>query len=358
MIVKNEAHIIERCLASMVPHIDTYLISDTGSTDATIETIRNFMTRHGKPGEVIERPWVNFAHNRNEALGMSRARADFSMFIDADETLETQPDLTFPTLDLDAYEVAISFSEGSMTFYRLQLVRNSLPFRYEGVLHEAIVCDVPFRRGRIMGTTIRSHADSARNVGNIQEKYARDALVLEDALRREPNHARYMFYLGQSYKDAGQLEKSLDAYRKRIAMNGFDEETWYAELMCARLLYRLERIDEAKLTYLRAYERRPTRAESLCELARLYRTSHEYHLAHLFATRASELRLPQDVLFVETDAHGWRALDELSISAYYVGKYDQSRSVCEALLLRRDLPEKERSRVEKNLEFARAKVSR
>ena len=37
MIVKDEAHIIERCLHSVKPLIDKVLIVDTGSSDNTIE---------------------------------------------------------------------------------------------------------------------------------------------------------------------------------------------------------------------------------------------------------------------------------------------------------------------------------
>ena len=40
MIVKNEAHVIERCIASVRPIIDAYLIVDTGSEDGTQDVIR------------------------------------------------------------------------------------------------------------------------------------------------------------------------------------------------------------------------------------------------------------------------------------------------------------------------------
>ena len=62
MIVKDEAHIIQRCLASVKPLIDSWLIVDTGSTDGTQTVIREIL--HDVPGEIVERPWVNFAHNR------------------------------------------------------------------------------------------------------------------------------------------------------------------------------------------------------------------------------------------------------------------------------------------------------
>ena len=69
MIVKNEAHVIRRCLDSVRPFIDCWVIVDTGSTDGTQELIREVM--RDIPGELRERPWKNFAHNRNEALSLT-----------------------------------------------------------------------------------------------------------------------------------------------------------------------------------------------------------------------------------------------------------------------------------------------
>lgn len=357
MIVKNEAHVIERCLASLVPHIDEYSIVDTGSTDDTVATIEAFMARHQKSGKVVSRPWVDFSHNRNEALELARPRADFSLFIDADETLEVEKGFAIPALHMDAYEIPIRLKNSEMTFYRLQLVSNALPFRYVGVLHEVITCPRQFRRGRLTGATIRSHADSARNVGDLREKYARDAEVLEKALVSEPSNARYVFYLGQSYKDAGKLEEALAAYTRRTTMGGFEEEAWYAELMRARLFARLGKQAEAQAAYLTAYERRPTRAEPLCELAKLHRLAKQYHLAYLFASQAVKIKLPKDILFVETSVYNWRALDELALSAYYVGEYEQSKRLSDTLLARQDLPSDQRSRIEKNMAFAKTKLA-
>ena len=66
MIVKDEAPVIERCLRSVLPMIDWWVISDTGSTDGTQEIVRRTMA--GTDGLLLERPWVSFGHNRQEAL--------------------------------------------------------------------------------------------------------------------------------------------------------------------------------------------------------------------------------------------------------------------------------------------------
>ena len=81
MIVKDEAHIINRCLTSVLPLIDSWLIVDTGSTDGTQTVIREFLSE--LPGELVKRPWLNFAHNRTEALEFACSNADYLLIMDA-----------------------------------------------------------------------------------------------------------------------------------------------------------------------------------------------------------------------------------------------------------------------------------
>ena len=75
MIIKDEAPVIRRCLESVKPFIDRWVIVDTGSTDNTRELVREIMA--GLPGELHERPWKNFGHNRNEALSLAARSGDY-----------------------------------------------------------------------------------------------------------------------------------------------------------------------------------------------------------------------------------------------------------------------------------------
>ena len=77
MIVKNEAHVIERCLISVKHLINYWVIVDTGSTDGTQQIIRDFLKEI--PGELYEKLWVNFSHNRNEALNLGPVKT--SLFV-------------------------------------------------------------------------------------------------------------------------------------------------------------------------------------------------------------------------------------------------------------------------------------
>ena len=110
MIVRNEQAFIERCLASIKPHIDSWTIVDTGSTDDTKKLIRKALK--GVPGKLHEREFVNFGHNRTEALALAKGTADWLLLLDADETVEVHPDLLTwladdPDPETDAWMVEI-----------------------------------------------------------------------------------------------------------------------------------------------------------------------------------------------------------------------------------------------------------
>ena len=88
MIVKNESHIIKDCLQSMLPYIDRYDITDTGSTDGTPELIKEFMDEHGVPGEVYLSDWKGFGKSRSESLINAEGKATYAWMIDADDKFQ------------------------------------------------------------------------------------------------------------------------------------------------------------------------------------------------------------------------------------------------------------------------------
>jgi glycosyltransferase involved in cell wall biosynthesis len=89
VIVKDETPMIRRCLESVRPLIDSWVIVDTGSTDGTQDVIRDV---YGDlPGELYERPWRGFDGSRTEAIELARARADYLLFVDADDVMEMVP---------------------------------------------------------------------------------------------------------------------------------------------------------------------------------------------------------------------------------------------------------------------------
>lgn len=346
MIVRDEAAVIERCLASVRPFIDTWVIVDTGSVDDTPARIAAAMG--GVPGELHHRPWCNFGHNRSEALTLARGKADYLLFIDADETLGMAPGLQRPQLTEPSYSLQARF--GELRYDRVSLVATQLPWRWEGVLHEYLEAGQSVAQPRLDDVWIEVRAEGARSKD--PQKFQKDAAVLEAALLQEPHNARYVFYLAQSLRDAGLYAQARTAYQKRAAMGGWDEEAWYSLYQQARLgeLLGDDKV-QVMAAYGKAYSARPTRAEPLVALARYLRLQEDWPLAYLFAQAAVALPMSTDRLFVDSPAHGWSARDEFALAAFYTGRPSQAQEVWLALLDAHDLPAAERPRIEKNLEF-------
>lgn len=66
MIVKNEEPIIARCLTKARHLFDRWVIVDTGSSDRTMEIIRE--TLAGVPGRLVAHAWKGFGDAKTTAL--------------------------------------------------------------------------------------------------------------------------------------------------------------------------------------------------------------------------------------------------------------------------------------------------
>jgi len=354
MIVRNEAPVIARCLASVKPIIDYWVIVDTGSTDGTQDRIRTLLA--DLPGELYERPWRDFAHNRTEALELAQLHGHYVLIIDADDVLEFDPKFTMPALQADSYTLRIA--DVSISYHRTQIVRAALSWRWRGVLHEFLTCDDARTSGILEGVRMRRNHDGARR--RDPQTYRRDAEILEAALWTESDpfmRSRYQFYLAQSYRDCGEKEKALQAYLHRAELGFWAEEIFMSIYSAAKLQESLGRpFDQVVATYLRAAETVPGRIEALHGASRYCRLSARYRDGYEIAKRAGPLGKPPDGLFVEPWIYEYGMLDELAVNAYWAGEYRECLDACEHILRDGKCPESDRARIEANAAFACQKL--
>jgi len=353
MIVKNETHIIKECFDTVYKNIDYWVIVDTGSTDGTQELIKQYFAEKGIPGELHERPWVGFGHNRSEALALCDGKADWAWMIDADDYVDGA--LSFPTQIVEEVDgFALKFRRQDFAWWRTQIFRTGRGWKYFGVLHEyPSLEDKQPNIAKLEGNyAIVARTMGARNL-NITpvEKYKKDAELLEKALIDEPTNVRYQFYLAQSYFDSQQWDKAEAAYIKRVQMGGWEEEQFYAAYrigMCRGL--QEKPWIEIQQAFLEAWELRPTRAEPLHQIARVYRLMGHPRLGFLYAKMAADIAYPaDDILFVSEDVYQWGILDEIGSTAFYAGKPHMGYAACKKLLVENRLPADHVDRVQANL---------
>jgi glycosyltransferase involved in cell wall biosynthesis len=346
MIVKDEEAVIERCLNSVRPWIDSWTIVDTGSSDQTPNLVRRCL--EDKPGQLLYEKWVNFAHNRSRSLEHNRATCDYHLVIDADDWLEARSDFDWPELDLDSYSLEIHYQ--GVVHYRPQLLKASLPWCYQGAVHEQPFAAEAHPGGKLDGLIYHcGHGESARARDSF--RFFRDAALLEEELVRRPDDPRTVFYLAQSYRDGGRLRDALETYRRRTLLEGWRQEVYYSYLQMGRLAERLG-LSPAEIVshYQAAFEVDPARSEALLDLARHHRLQGQYQIALIWARQAHLRRFPQQGLFLETDAYGWRRLDELALACHYTGLHQEAVHWGQALLTQCNV-QSELPRLRANLNF-------
>ena len=129
---------------------------------------------------------------------------------------------------------------------------------------------------------------------------------------------RYTFYLAGSYFELNEFGKAAELYKKRVALGGFDEERWYAQMRYAQCLRGLGNQADFLLEMLRAFAMRPRRAEVLYELAKDFRERGENESSLLFSEAGMQVPHPAtDLLFVNDWVYKSGLREEFAICAYY-----------------------------------------
>lgn len=360
MIVRDEEDTIEKCIKSVAKYISYWVIVDTGSVDKTKEKIHEVMGELGIPGELHESEWVDFAHNRTENMRLSQGKGDWRLLMDADDEFVSVVDNPFESLsdEHNGYHVDIEY--GSINFKRMHLFKSDAEWEYEGKRHNYPVLKngENAKVGLIEGCSIRTSASPEKRAKSSEAKYSNDAKILLAEHKKDPNNARTVFYLAQSYRDANKLRAAINWYKKRAEMGGWNEEVYYSLLQVAELSARLG-VDEDKIIdmYLKAWETRPSRLEACYMLMRLLGKQERHFLAFTYGMMGYNMMLQhdagtKDLLFVHRDVHKWMFLDEFSLSAFRNGQASTSLSIANSLMNSSNwayVPDNEKERIVKNI---------
>lgn len=362
MIVKNEANVIIRCLESAKPVIDYVSICDTGSTDDTVALIENWCVENNIPGTVHYEPFKNFGYNRSVSAELTKKAypdADYLLLLDADMILEVNDSFDKANLEHDHYMI-LQYND-ALEYWNVRLIKTSLPWKAYGVTHEYWDVDdskVNKKRVPTKGKLFDLKIDDQEDGGSKDKKFKRDKQLLLEGILDLKTPAdlkvRYLFYLGQTLCTLEEYKESIQWYKQRIKAGGWDEEVFYSFLKIGccyeQLAYQVaakreQKTQEAKenesllahetinllveeeeqyvalatVSYMKAWQSRPQRAEPLYRLAKLYREQANYHVALMYAVKGKEIPFPkEDFLFVDNGVYHYLLDFEISVSAYYV----------------------------------------
>jgi glycosyltransferase involved in cell wall biosynthesis len=359
-IAKNEERVIGRCIDSVKDIVDEFVIVDTGSEDNTVKIIEE------KTGKCYHTEWEgDYAKARN--YGVRRCTGDWILVQDCDEHMhpETAKNLKkiLEETPENIWEILVrveDYTDPSMIptyiVYGHRLFRNNKGILWGGKGHEALTTPLKYRTQdqRI----IIKHDKTPNAVSPIAAKPNELAQVFVEnfleAITKNPNDVRSMFYLANTYMGRGKLKKAVEWYNTYLKISGWNDERYQARYYCARCYMFMGEMTKAREMMLDAYEERDDRNEGEIVLGEIAFRENKYNQAlvwfHLAAKKmehAKEHGLPETLLFLEGKAYTYEPYDWLAIVYYKIGdKKNAKKYTLKALEI---LPDDER--LKGNLRF-------
>ena len=327
IMIKNEERIIKRCIDRALTIADAICISDTGSTDKTLEILNEYLPTLSIPAKVVNHEWKNFGHNRTLSF---QASADYC------KELEWNPEFTYGLLldgdmnfvmtdkfqkeDLTANGYRIIQRNSHLEYYNTRFVKLGYPWRCVGVTHE-------YWDGSECEALNTVYIEDIGDGGCKDDKFIRDERLLRQGLEEEPKNERYMFYLAQTLKDLKKLPESIEMYKRRINAGGWFEEVWYSMYIISKLYYELGNLTEMEYWGMKAYDFNKNRAENLYFLTRVFRELSQHHKAWHYMKLGASIKKPNDLLFLELDVYSHLFAYERTILDYYVHQHTRDEAL-------------------------------
>jgi|GEM_PF-1480855 len=333
MIVKNESKTLPRLFASIHPYISFYVISDTGSTDNTISTIRELGEKYKIGGMIYTDSWVNFAHNRNLALDYAMNAKDqglhackWLLIIDADDELMVD----------DQDFVSKMFSDKSYFVYKDSsgLCAKSLAFlstdhralKWKGEIHEYLESQLMHEKMDFLhGVHIRYHHFEGANshpFANQQEKSLKEVQLFEKELMNETPSVRNLhryFQAGNAYIETKQYEKAILHFEAVAAYSTNNTDYPYFALINLGniFFYDFHDFERSKQYYLRALAVDEQRKEAYYYLAKIHQEEGNILISKELLEKADRIIIDSGS-FTITDLNMTRWMIKFQLLTVYV----------------------------------------
>lgn len=222
IIVKNEQDCLRDCLESLKNVVDEIVVTDTGSTDNTVEIAREYTDN------VYFFEWQDdFSAAKNYSIG--KASGDYVLVIDADEVIAEPGEASaYLRKFTESHEPGIAgivkVISTTGTGREAQEAVDLQPrffhrdsFHYQGSIHEQLVIKSGVMHMEDTGVSF-NHSGYTEAVASTKNKFARNKKLLLTEIENHPDDEYLLYQLGQAhfsvkkYEEAAQyFERALDA---------------------------------------------------------------------------------------------------------------------------------------------------
>ncbi len=291
MIVKNEEKSLEKCLASVREIADEIIITDTGSTDKTVDVAKRFNA------SVFHFKWNNnFAEARNFSL--KHCTSDFILYLDADEVLseESIPKIK-KILDSDkvnAFRCRIKniddFS-GRINFGTYcRLFPNVKGIEFQGRVHEQIEYSLKEANVEIIDSDIEiiHHGYNINDKGKARKAERNLPLLLEEFESAPSSYYAYQLGLTYSILEDYKSAETYFNYAYKSESLADDYKLYSLQFLINFALKRKDYVSAKKLSE-DIFEFNITHPSVFYIVSKVYSVLGDYEKALMFCSTAYEM---------------------------------------------------------------------
>jgi hypothetical protein len=346
--IKDEEEKVQETLdwyknADFFPEI---FILDTGSTDKTLEKVKEWSDRHPQTNvRVFELPFVDFSHNRNYILDKAYelSKCEYIISIDCNDEMKQQ-ELCIKALGKFYHYPCIFITQVWKTsnadpieFSNIRIVKNNGAYRWKYRVHEVLVNEnVPDNKFIVL-LPRETHLYQYRDDVYEKEKsarYKRDLGYFLEDYEKYPTDKRIVYYLSQTYFFNQDYENCIIYAKKRVELNkdGVKDEECYQSIFriakCKMLLKQPEYKIKKWLWYAWDYMKD---IEPLLYIAQLTEKDDPKTAHHLYAL-SCEYPKPNFSLPLRHELYNFERYRKLAESYYNMKKYKETYETYKKIL--------------------------
>lgn len=314
-ISKNEEQFVKRFCES-AKLADYIVITDTGSTDGTVETAKQC-------GAIVHklcvRPW-RFDKARDVALALVPDDVDVCISLDLDEVLEDGwRDEIEAVWKPETTRLRYKFDWGCGISFYYEKIHHRFGYHWHHPCHEYPVPDK--RTKEIWASTdkllVSHHPDPNKSRGQYLD-------LLELAVKEDPHCPRNAFYYARELTFHNKWLEAVHALNKYLEM---PEATWQNERCYAmRLLGKTYDAlkQDGRDWYRKACNEAPNTREPWVELAQSCYARHDWQGCYDAALRSLEVKDKHLVYTMNPEVWGALPHDLLAIAAHHLGNKEMA----------------------------------
>ncbi|MBD5493244.1 MAG: glycosyltransferase [Lachnospiraceae bacterium] len=273
IITKNEAEHLEKCLAALKPYPFEIIVTDTGSTDDSIEVARKYTDK------VYNFEWINdFSAARNFTI--NKASHNVILSLDTDEFIK---DIDLGKLEqliqdnpkcVGSVEMLNYFEDNGNIRYqaaRLDRLFNRRYYHFENPIHEVLspIAKIPYLS--YDAPIVVDHVGYLGSKEYLSKKSLRDMELLKKELETDPDNPYLYFQIAQCYMMMRDTEHAAEYFKISISHNPTPDDDYTRILVTnyGSILLDNMKVEEA-MQLLSYYDYFNDNADYLCMIGRAY----------------------------------------------------------------------------------------